>query len=78
MKYTHEWYEKNKKTLNKASRDYYRKNRLGKIESELFMIDAVFKSLKYAGLPIEVETYLNILLNKRVKKLANSKKILSI
>lgn len=78
MSYTHEWYEKNKESLNKSSRDYYKRKRLNKIEAELLMIEHVFVSLKYAGLPIEVEDYLNTILNKRVKKLKDSKKLLTI
>lgn len=78
MSYTHEWYEKNKESLNKSSRDYYKKKRLNVIEAELFMIDYVFASLKYAGLPIEVEDYLNKVLNKKLKKLKDSKKLLTI
>ena len=42
------------------------------------MIDYVFASLKYAGLPIEVEDYLNKVLNKKVEKLKDSKKLLTI
>lgn len=78
MSYTHEWYEKNKESLNKSSRDYYKKKRLNIIEAELFMIGQVFASLKYAGLPIEVEDYLNNVLNKKLKKLKDSKKLLTI
>lgn len=78
MSYTHEWYEKNKESLNKSSRDYYKRKRLDKIGAELFMISLTFESLKYAGLPIEVETYLNTVLNKKVKKLKDSKKLLTM
>lgn len=78
MSYTHEWYEKNKESLNKSSRDYYKRKRLDKVETELFTIDQVFTSFKYAGLPIEVENYLNTILNKRVKKLKDYMKLLTI
>ena len=78
MSYTHEWYEKNKESLNKSSRDYYKRKRLDRIKAELSMIDYVFASLKYAGLPIEVECYLNNVLNKKLKKLKDSKKLLTI
>ena len=78
MSYTHEWYEKNKESLNKSSRDYYKRKRLDKVKTELSMIDQVFTSFKYAGLPIEVENYLNTILNKRVKKLKDYMKLLTI
>lgn len=78
MSYTHEWYEKNRESLNKSSRDYYKRKRLSVIEAELFMIDYAFASLKYAGLPIEVEDYLNTVLNKKLKKLKDSKKLLTM
>lgn len=78
MSYTHEWYEKNKESLNKSSRDYYKKKRLAIIEAELSMISWTFTNLKYAGLPIEVEDYLNNVLNKKLKKLKDSKKLLTI
>lgn len=78
MGYTHEWYEKNKESLNKSSRDYYKRKRLDKIRAELSMIEWVRTSTKYSGLPLEVETYLNALLNKRFKKLTDSMKLLTI
>lgn len=78
MGYTHEWYEKNKESLNKSSRDYYRRKRLDKIEDELSVINYVIKSIRYAGLPIGAEDYLNTILNKRVKKLTDSMKLLTI
>lgn len=78
MGYTHEWYEKNKESLNKSSRDYYRRKRLDKIKEELSVIHYVRASAKYSGLPLEVEMYLDALLNKRFKRLTDSMKLLTI
>lgn len=75
MSYTHEWYEKNKESLNKSSRDYYKRKRLDKVKTELFTIDRVSSYIKYADFPMEVEDYLNAVLDKRVKKLKDYMKL---
>lgn len=74
MSYTHEWYEKNKESLNKSSRDYYKRKRLDKVKTELSMINRVSSYIKYAGFPMDVEDYLNAALDKRVKKLKDAEK----
>ena len=69
MSYTHEWYEKNKESLNKSSRDYYKRKRLDRIKAELSMIERVRTSTEYAGLPLNQLRH--ILIHYLTKELKN-------